>query len=82
MLCRANKLRAEVQLPSMQADDSWLRYFENAFDKAAKVRHVFVYPHSIFKFSRAPAHYNKIQASDITAQVDQINEELIVNIKP
>jgi hypothetical protein len=35
---RANKLRAEVALPSMQADDSWLRYFESAFDKAAKVR--------------------------------------------
>jgi hypothetical protein len=35
---RANKIRAEVQLPSLQADDSWLRYFESAFDKAAKVR--------------------------------------------
>jgi hypothetical protein len=37
MLCRANKLRAEVQLPNMQADDSWLQYFESAFEKAAKV---------------------------------------------
>lgn len=36
-LCSANKLRAEVQLPSMQADDSWLKYFESAFAKAAKV---------------------------------------------
>jgi hypothetical protein len=53
ILCRANKLRAEVQLPSMQADDSWLRYFENAFDKAAKVRMFFVCPRPILKLLRA-----------------------------
>jgi hypothetical protein len=36
-LVRANKLRAEVHLPSMEADDTWLQYFESAFKKAATV---------------------------------------------
>ena len=36
-LVRANKLRAEVHLPNLEADDTWLLYFESAFNKAAKV---------------------------------------------
>jgi len=36
LLSRANKLRAEVHLPNLEADDTWLLYFESAFNKAAK----------------------------------------------
>ena len=78
-LFRANKLRAEVQLPSMQADDSWLRYFESAFDKAAKVRlNSLGFAECLLYCTRRSL---SMQRSVIDAQVDQIHEELNIPTK-
>ena len=69
----------------MQADDSWLRYFESAFEKAAKVRRVsFVLSFFSTKYLLvfSIAILKNLQASHIDAKVDLINEELIINSKP
>jgi hypothetical protein len=76
MLFRANKLRAEVQLPNMQADDSWLHYFESAFEKAAKVCCVSSCCAVLQLFFAIISHSLQVQTSEMVAKVDQIHEEL------
>jgi hypothetical protein len=69
----------------MQADDSWLRYFESAFEKAAKVRRIsFVLPYFSTKYLLffSITILKNLQASHIEAKVALINEELIINSKP